>query len=114
MNTRTLSITKAEGTWVVRAAGAIIGESTEALELVEDGMAPVIYFPRAHVEMAFLDPSDHRTRCPFKGEAQYFNLVGKSGTLENAAWSYEAPLEGAERIKDHIAFYTDKAAVERL
>ena len=28
----------------------------------------------------------------------------KSQTLDNAAWSYEAPKEAAARIKDHLAF----------
>ncbi|MEM6466914.1 MAG: DUF427 domain-containing protein [Pseudomonadota bacterium] len=114
MNTKTITITKATGTWVVRAGGAVIGESKNALELVENGYEPVIYFPRDDIEMAFLEPSDHSTTCPHKGEATYFGLAAKSGIIENAAWSYESPKEDVARIKDHLAFYTEKAAVEQL
>ncbi len=110
-----MTIRKADGTWVVRAGGAVLGESTNVLELVEGNMPPVIYFPRADIAMAFLDSTDHSTHCPKKGDASYYSIVTKSTTLENAAWSYEAPLEGAERIKGYLAFYpSDKVAVERV
>ena len=110
-----ITITRAEGTWVVRAGGAVLGESSNALELSEGDRAPVIYFPREDIAMAFLDRTDHGTHCPKKGDASYFSIVTKSTTLENAAWSYEAPLDDAARIKDHLAFHTgDKVAVEQL
>jgi len=115
MTDKHITIAKADGTWVVRAAGAVVGESAQALELRERGHDPVIYFPRDDIEMAFFDASDHRSTCPHKGEASYFSLVAKSGTIPNIAWSYETPLEGVARIKDHLAFYTgEKLAVEKL
>ena len=67
-----IRVRKAEGTWVVRAGGAVLGESRNALELDEEGLRPVIYFPRDDIAMAFLDDSDHRTHCPWKGDASYF------------------------------------------
>ncbi|SEQ37385.1 DUF427 domain-containing protein [Thalassovita taeanensis] len=110
-----ITIRKAEGTWVVRAGGAILGESDNALELTEGDYAPVIYFPREDIAMAFLDPSDQTTHCPFKGDASYFSIVTKSATLTNAVWSYETPKPEAARIANHLAFYTsDKLAVEQI
>lgn len=110
-----ITIHKAAGTWVVRAGGAVLGESENALELVEGSYEPVIYFPREDIAMAFLDESDHRSHCPHKGEASYFSIVTKSTTLENAVWSYEDPKENVARIKGYLAFYvSDKLAVERV
>ncbi|MEM6694399.1 MAG: DUF427 domain-containing protein [Pseudomonadota bacterium] len=105
---------KAPGTWVVRAAGAVIGESTNAVELSEGSYPPVIYFPRADLAMAFFEPSDKRTTCPHKGEAVYFTLQAKSGPLPDAAWSYETPKEGLEAIAGHLAFFTERVTVEQL
>lgn len=110
-----IRITKAEGRWSVRAGGAVLGESANALELSEGDYAPVIYFPRQDIAMALLDATDHSTHCPHKGDASYFSVVTKSTTLEKAAWSYETPMEGVARIKDHLAFYTgDGVTVEKI
>ncbi len=109
-----IKIRPATGTWVVRAAGAVIGESTNALELVEGDYPPVIYFPRADLAMAFLEPTDFKSQCPYKGEANYFTIEAKSGPIANAAWSYENPFEAVSAIKDHLAFYSEKVAVEQV
>ncbi len=110
-----ITITRAPGTWVVRAGGAVLGETKAALELVEGDYPPVIYFPRGDIAMAFLDASDHASHCPWKGDASYFSIITKSKTIENAAWSYETPKEDVARIKDHLAFYpSDEVAVELI
>ncbi|MEX5727027.1 uncharacterized protein Ga0609869_000380 [Rhodovulum iodosum] len=109
-----ISIHKADGAWVVRAGGAVIAESRGALELTEGDHPPVIYFPREDVAMAFLDPTETRTTNPYKGEACYFTINTGHGDIADAAWSYEDPMEGVERIAGYIAFYPDKATVEQL
>lgn len=109
-----IKIRNAGGTWVVRAGGAIVGESASALELVEGDNAPVIYFPRADIGMAFLEKSDSTTRCPYKGQATYYTISTSAGDIPDAAWSYEDPLDGVSEIAGHIAFYTGRVTVERL
>lgn len=115
MSTPRIAIRKAQGTWSVRAGGAVLGESRNALELSEGDYAPVIYFPREDIAMAFLDRTDHSTHCPWKGDASYYSIVTKSQTLKNTVWTYETPIEGVERIKDHLAFsISETVAVERI
>ncbi|WP_319824268.1 DUF427 domain-containing protein [Thalassovita sp.] len=110
-----IKIRKADGTWVVRAGGAVLGETHDALELAEGSLPPVIYFPRADIAMAFLDKTDKVSHCPWKGDAAHYSIVTKSTTLANSAWSYESPNPDVDRIKDHMAFYlSDKLTVERL
>ena len=110
-----ITITKADGTWSVRAGGAVLGESDNALELSEGDYPSVIYFPRDDIAMAFLDRTDKSTHCPHKGDASYFSIVNKSATVQNGAWSYESPFDDMAEIKDHIAFYTgDQITVERV
>jgi len=103
-----ITIHKAEGTWTVRAGGAVLVESKNALVLSEGNLTDRVYFPREDIAMAFLDESDHTTHCPHKGDASYFSIVTKSQTLQNAAWSYHNPKENVARIKAHIAFYADE------
>lgn len=110
-----ITITPASGTWVVRAGGAVLAESQNALELHEDGHGAVIYFPRADIGMAFLDQTTKVSTCPHKGQASYFSIASKSTTYENAAWSYEDPIADVDAIKGHIAFYEqDGVTVERV
>ena len=110
-----ISISPADGTWVVRAGGAVLGESSNALELKEGDYPSVIYFPRDDIAMDFLDASDKVTTCPHKGEAAHFSIVTKSTVLQDAAWSYEDPKDAVAQIKEHLAFYNrDEVAVEKL
>ena len=99
----------------LQEGGAVLGESSDALELTEGENQPVIYFPRGDIAMAFLDESDETSHCPHKGDARYFSVVTKSRTLKNAVWSYENPKEAVAEIKDHLAFYAmEEITVEQL
>jgi len=109
-----IQIREMAGTWVVRAGGAVLGETRKALELREGSLPPVIYFPRDDLAMAMLDPSPTRSTCPKKGEAAYFSIQAKSGPIQDAGWSYETPLEAVSAIAGHIAFYPNKATVEEV
>ena len=110
-----IDIRPATGTWVVRAGGAVLGESGHALVLSEGGHDPVVYFPRDDIAMEFLDTSDKVTTCPWKGDAQHYSIATKSTVLENAAWSYEDPNPEVAAIKGHLAFYMrDDVAVEEV
>lgn len=110
-----ITVTPANGTWSVRAGGAVLGESDNALVLKEGDYPEVIYFPREDIAMEFLDASDKSTSCPHKGVASYFSIVTKSTTIKDAVWSYETPNKGVEAIAGHLAFYVgDKVAVEEI
>ncbi|MFQ6553251.1 DUF427 domain-containing protein [Aestuariibius insulae] len=109
-----IKIRKVGGKWTVRAGGAVLGESANVLELSEGDYPAVMYFPRDDIAMAFLDASGRTTYCPHKGEARYFHIVAKSGQIDDAVWSYEDPKSGVAEIKDHLAFYTDRVAVEQI
>ncbi|MFT7253371.1 MAG: hypothetical protein ACI81Q_000785 [Paracoccaceae bacterium] len=109
-----ITIRQVPGKWVVRANGAVLAESANAVQLVEGSHQPVIYFPRSDIGMAFFERTDKTSHCPHKGDATYFTISTVDGTLPNAAWSYETPLSGAQGIEGHLAFYSDRVTVEQL
>lgn len=110
-----IKVRKAEGKWSVRSGGAILGETSNALELSEGELAPVIYFPRDDIALAFLDKTDKTTHCPGKGDASYYSIVNKSSIVENVVWSYEDPIDEMAAIKGYLAFYQrDGVTVEQL
>jgi len=87
--------------------GELIADSNNAIKLEETGHDPVYYLPRNDVKMERLTRTDHRTRCPFKGEASYFSL-SNGRAAENAVWSYEEPYDEVSVIKDLLAFYPNR------
>lgn len=109
-----IHIRRAPGTWVIRAGGAILGESRNALELTEGDMPPVIFFPREDVAMAFLDPTPTRSRIPCIGEATHFAVTTPDARLTDAAWTCEEPETAAERIAGYLAFAPRAVTVEML
>lgn len=88
--------------------GKTVADSLCAGLMLETGHMPVYYFPREDVRMDLLERSNHRTHCPYKGDASYWNLATGNRRVENAVWSYEEPLPDMGRIKSCLAFYWDK------
>ena len=109
-----ITIGPADGTVVIRAAGAVVAESARALVLTEGDRAPVYYLPRVDAGLEFMERSDKVTTCPWKGQATHYTLITKSGQIPDAAWSYETPDPGVAAIAGHVAFYGDKVTVEVL
>ena len=52
-----------------------------------------------------LAPTDHRSHCPWKGEASYFDVVVDGEHNPNAAFTYVTPKDAAAEIKDRVAFW---------
>ena len=64
-----------------------------------------IYFPSEEVNTKYLEPSDKKTVCPWKGEASYFHIKVNEDTNNDAAWTYRDPKESAKEIQGYIAFW---------
>jgi uncharacterized protein (DUF427 family) len=90
-----------------RFAGETVVDSRRARLLHESGLLPILYFPEDEVRMELLDPSDHVTHCPWKGDASHHTLRVGDRMAENAAWSYRDPIAEAPDVGGHVAFYFD-------
>ncbi len=55
--------------------------------------------------MAHLVPRPGSTWCEWKGRASYYDVIVDNEQARRAAWTYRAPNEGFEAIKNHVAFY---------
>lgn len=108
-----ISIRRSDGTWIIRAEGAILAESRRAIELREGASPPVVYLPREDVAMALFERSHTSGTCPQRGRASHFTFIGPAGEVPDAAWSYEAPPDALAEIAGHIAFHPAKVTVQR-
>jgi uncharacterized protein (DUF427 family) len=96
---------------IVKFAGKVIADTSNAIILKEASYPAVQYIPRADVDMQFLQRSAHTSYCPYKGDASYFNLSAPGHSSENAIWSYEMPYEAVRAITNHVAFYPDRVEI---
>ena len=80
--------------------GAVIAESDDIV--VVEGNS---YFPESSLKREYVTFSNHRSSCPWKGQASYYDLVVGGETNKDAAWYYPEPKEAAAQIRNYVAFW---------
>ena len=80
--------------------GAVIAQSDDTV-MVEGNH----YFPESSLSRAYLGFSNHKTMCPWKGQANYYSLIVNGDMNQDAAWYYADPKPEAEAIRGRVAFW---------
>lgn len=83
--------------------GQVIAESNATI-IVEGNH----YFPFSAVNQELLKPSNHESRCSWKGTANYYSILVADKINENAAWYYDSGIKSEAKklgILKHIAFW---------
>ena len=70
------------------------------------------YFPHDAIDRAYFRPSDAHTTCPWKGQANYYDIVVGEDVNAQAAWYYPDPKPAAAEIKNHVAFWKGVQVIE--
>jgi len=70
------------------------------------------YFPEAALKREYLTFSNHRTSCPWKGQAHYHSLLVNGEMNPDAVWYYPEPSDAAREIKGRVAFWKGVQVVE--
>ena len=63
------------------------------------------YFPAEALNKNFVSPSNHKTMCPWKGQASYLSLLVNGELNNDAVWYYADPKPQAEEIRGRVAFW---------
>ena len=93
----------------VRSDGQVLARSERPVVVAETGVPLRFYLPREDVA-AELRPSGTTRTCPYKGRASYWSLDG----VEDAACSYEEPLESMLTARGRVCFDPGKVEVSEL
>ncbi|MFQ5555566.1 MAG: DUF427 domain-containing protein [Acidimicrobiia bacterium] len=86
----------AKATW----NGVVLAESDDTI-VVEGNH----YFPRDSIKGEYFDESPSHTVCPWKGVANYYDVIVDGNVNRGAAWYYPTPSAAAGDIKDRVAFW---------
>ena len=63
------------------------------------------YFPADSLDMKHFKSNENSTRCPWKGTANYMDVIVDGKTNASAAWVYRDPKSAAAPIKNYVAFW---------
>lgn len=92
---------------LVERDGLVLADTRTPILLFETGLPTRYYIDRTDVHFEHLEPSNTRTRCPYKGETSEYWSVG----AEEIAWSYDYPLAAVGAIAGAVAFYNEKVDI---
>ena len=106
-----ITVEPASARITVKAGDTPVAETTAALALREADYPTVYYVPLVDVRPEALQPSDHTTYCPYKGDATYYSIVTPQGELADAVWTYVTPYPAVAPIAGHVAFYANRVDV---
>ncbi|MDT7833746.1 DUF427 domain-containing protein [Aquabacterium sp. OR-4] len=79
--------------------GVVIAESDDTV-LLEGNH----YFPEASLKREYTSFSNHRSSCPWKGQARWLSLFVNGEMLNDAVWYYPEPTDAAQEIAGRMAF----------
>ena len=80
--------------------GVVVAESDDTV-VVEGNH----YFPESALNRDYVTFSNHKTSCPWKGQASYYSLLVNGELNADAAWYYPDPKPEAENICGRVAFW---------
>ena len=95
----------------VEVDGVTVADSRQPRLLFETGLPTRYYLPKSDVTMELLTDSDLVTSCPYKGDANYYDVTVNGQTHENIVWWYRFPVEESSRVAGYVSFYNEKVDI---
>lgn len=92
----------------VSLGGETLAKTDRPLLLDETGLPTRYYLPREDVRMELLERTEHKSTCPYKGEASYWSVEVAGARHQDVVWSYEDPIPAAAQIAGFLSFYPDR------
>ena len=89
-------------------SGKAIADTKTAFRVLETSHPPTYYIPPEDIRLEFLQKTNKRTICEYKGIADYYDLKVDDRVSKNAAWSYTGPTSQYEPLKNYVSFYPSK------
>ncbi|RDA88637.1 hypothetical protein CP532_5837 [Ophiocordyceps camponoti-leonardi (nom. inval.)] len=98
----------------VKIGNETVAKASSSVHLLETGLPARYYISPGAVDPALLRKSSLTTKCPYKGEAEYWHVVlagGKEEVVENVVWQYRIPTHESSGIAGLLCFYNERVDV---
>jgi uncharacterized protein (DUF427 family) len=92
----------------VKIGGQTVASSPNSVHLLETGLPTRYYLPLASVDQSYLRPSNLVTKCPYKGDANYYDVVVNGEVFKDVVWYYRNPTLESAGVTGLLCFYNEK------
>lgn len=88
--------------------GITVADSKRPWLLFETGLPTRYYLPQHDARMDLMEPSETVTRCPYKGEANFYSVRIGDECHADLAWTYRYPMLECLKIQGLVGFLNEK------
>ncbi|MCJ1458862.1 hypothetical protein MMC28_009236 [Mycoblastus sanguinarius] len=106
-----IEILPSSRTITAKVDGVTIAESTNNQFLFETMLRTRHYMPKTAARWEFLAESETISTCPYKGVANYYNVVVNGKEYKDLVWWYKYPTTESTPIAGHMCFYNEKVDI---
>ena len=92
---------------LITHGGVVVADTRAAVRTLETSHPPSYYIPPADIPSGRVRRAGGGSCCEWKGQAVYWDVVIDGVVLPRVAWSYPNPTPPFERLRDHLAFYSE-------
>ncbi|MEX0844316.1 MAG: DUF427 domain-containing protein [Balneolaceae bacterium] len=89
-------------------ANKIIAHTRNAIRILETSNPPEFYIPPSDINVKYLKKTTGESRCEWKGESIYWDVIVDEEVAKRGAWSYPKPSPDYNKIKSYLSFYPSK------
>ncbi|KAF1991539.1 DUF427-domain-containing protein [Aulographum hederae CBS 113979] len=113
--TKRIDLLSSQRTVEIKLGSTTLAKSTHAIFLIEPLLPVRYYIPQPDCSQKLLRPSQSglKTKCPYKGEAEYLDVVlpDGAGVVENVVWWYRYPTYECAAVAGMYCFFNEKVDV---
>jgi uncharacterized protein (DUF427 family) len=95
----------------VKIDGKTVAKAASSIHLHETGLPVRYYISPGAVDPLVLRKSDLVTKCPYKGDAEYYHVVVDGKQHDNLVWYYRLPTHESNAIAGLLCFYSEKVDI---
>ena len=92
--------------------GHTLAHTQTSMHLYETGLPVRYYLPLTSVDASVLRASETRTRCPYKGEAEYYSVEVGGKVYEDLFWFYVNPTLESAGVRGLVCPYSERVDLE--
>ncbi|GAB7355209.1 hypothetical protein MBLNU459_g5763t1 [Dothideomycetes sp. NU459] len=91
--------------------GKVVAETHSSMHLYETSLPVRYYMPLTAINAAVLRPSKTRTQCPYKGEAEYYDVIVDDEEFNDIVWFYSRPTVECTAVAGLCCFFNEKVEI---